>query len=243
MSEDQRRLAAIMFTDIVGYSAFMQRNEARTLQLLEEHRQLLRPLFLKYQGREVETIGDAFFVEFPSALHGIRCAIAIQQTLHERNTPLPLESQIRLRIGLHVGDVVHVGDHVHGDKVNIAARIQPLAEPEGICLSEDMARQIHNQIALPLRKLGWAELKNIALPMDLYRIVMRWEKPRVAWSERLQFRLRRKRTRRMVGGSLAVVLWMLGMVVGWSLWERAMEKTAGPRDAYRNHCAHVDDGL
>jgi TolB-like protein/class 3 adenylate cyclase/tetratricopeptide (TPR) repeat protein len=233
MSEAQRRLAAIMFTDIVGYSALMQQNEAQTLALLDEHRQVLRPLFLTHHGREVETIGDAFFVEFPSALHGVRCAIAIQQTLHERNTLLPREQQIRLRIGLHVGDVVHMGDHVHGDKVNIAARIQPLAEPEGICLSEDMARQIHNQIALPLRKLGRAELKHITLPMELYRIVMPWEQPRGAWSERLQFGLRRTRTRRMLGGSLGVVLGLLGMVAGWHSWERAQVQKPETKDTYR----------
>jgi adenylate cyclase len=233
MRDEQRRLAAIMFTDIVGYSAFMQKNEARTLQLLEEHRQLLRPLFLTYGGREVETIGDAFFVEFPSALQAILCAIEIQQTLHERNAAQPPERQIRLRIGLHVGDVVHVGEHVHGDKVNVAARIQLLAEPEGICISEDMARQIQNQIELPIRKLGRAELKNIALPMDIYRIVMLWEKPRLAWSERLRFSLRRQRTRRSIGGVLGIVLLALFVLAGWYIWESEQGKKAGIIDKYR----------
>jgi class 3 adenylate cyclase len=233
MSEEQRRLAAIMFTDIVGYSAAMQKNEVRTLQLLEEHRQLLRPIFLKYGGREVETIGDAFFVEFPSALQAVLCAIEMQKTLHERNASLPPERQIRIRIGLHVGDVVHVGEHVHGDKVNVAARIQSLAEPEGICISEDMARQIQNQIELPVRKLGRAELKNIALPMDIYRIIMPWEEPRLAWSERLRFSLRRQRTRRAIGGVLGVLLLVLFVLVGWYIRESERGKKAGTIDKYR----------
>jgi adenylate cyclase len=185
-----RKLAAIMFTDIVGYSALMQKNEALTLELLAEHRNLLRPLFPRYGGREVETAGDAFFVEFASALQAARCALEIQHTLHDRNAAVPPERQMRLRIGLHVGDVVYLGKNVHGDKVNIAARLLPLAAPEGICLSEDMARQIQQQIDAPIVKLGRAELKNIALPMAIYRVVMPWEKRHLPWTERLKFQFR-----------------------------------------------------
>ena len=125
-SERYRKLSALMFTDMVGYSALAQKNEVLAIELLEVHRQLLRPLFQKHRGNEVETIGDAFFVEFKSALEAVRCAIEIQKMLHRRNSKVCREKQIILRIGLHVGDVIHIGKHVHGDWVNIAARFEPL---------------------------------------------------------------------------------------------------------------------
>src|SRR5947207_9229187 len=103
---EQRKLAAIMFTDMVGYSSLAQRNEALALELLEEHRRLLRPIFPKFNGREVETAGDAFLVEFASALEATKCAVQIQRTVSERNQLEPSERLIRLRIGIHVGDVV-----------------------------------------------------------------------------------------------------------------------------------------
>jgi class 3 adenylate cyclase len=124
-SGEQRRLTTIMFTDMVGYSALSQRNEALALELLQEHRQLLRAVFARHGGREIEAVGDGFFVEFPSALAGARCAVEIQQGLHDRNATAPPERAIQVRIGLHVGDVVVQDTHVHGDGVNIAARIEP----------------------------------------------------------------------------------------------------------------------
>jgi TolB-like protein/class 3 adenylate cyclase/Flp pilus assembly protein TadD len=163
-----------MFTDMVGYSALTQKNEALALDLLEEHRKILRPIFEKHDGREIETAGDSFFVEFKSAVESANCAIEIQQTLNERNkTELP-ERQIRLRIGLHIGDVVYVDKQVHGDGVNIAARMEPLAQPGGICISEDVARQIRNKVPYPVVKLGEEKLKNISMPMDIYCIVLPW---------------------------------------------------------------------
>lgn len=169
-----RRLAAIMFTDMVGYSALTQKNEALALALLEEHRTLLRPFFLKHEGREIETAGDSFFVEFNSAVEAANCAIEIQTVLDQRNARQLLERKILLRIGLHIGDVVYVDQHVHGDGVNIAARLEPLAAPGGICISEDVARQIRNKIEYPVVKAGAEKLKNIAMPMDVYYIQLPW---------------------------------------------------------------------
>ena len=171
-----RRLAAIMFTDMVGYSALSQKNEKLALRLLEEHRSILRPFFAEHGGREIETAGDLFFVEFDSAVEGAECAVEIQTALFERNkTALP-DEQIHLRIGLHIGDVVYVEKHVHGDGVNIAARIEPLAKPGGICLSEDVARQIRNKINYPLISIGKHTLKNISTPMEIFNIQLPWIK-------------------------------------------------------------------
>lgn len=174
LAQEQRKLAAIMFTDMVGYSASVQANESLALELLEEHRRLLRAIFPRYDGREIETAGDAFFVEFASALNAVRCAVEIQDRLHARNMSQPRDRHIRIRIGLHVGDVVVRGNGVLGDGVNIAARLEPLAPPEGICISEDVARQVRNKIDHPLRKLGKAELKNIQLPVEIYLIDLPW---------------------------------------------------------------------
>jgi TolB-like protein/class 3 adenylate cyclase len=172
----QRKLAAIMFTDMVGYSALAQENESLSIELLEVHRQLLRPIFAKHSGREIETIGDAFFVEFGSTLGAVNCAIEIQKKLFRRNQEVEAKRQIELRIGLHVGDVVHIGKHVHGDGVNIAARLEPLSAAGGICISEDVARQIHNKIDLPLIKQGVKNLKNIKVPVEVYSIILPWGK-------------------------------------------------------------------
>jgi len=173
---EQRRLAAIMFTDMVGYSALAQENESLSIELLEVHRQLLRPIFAKHNGKEIETIGDAFFVEFGSALGAVNCAIEIQKTMFERNKKVDFKRRIELRIGLHVGDVIHIDNHVHGDGVNIAARLEPLSAVGGICLSEDIARQIRNKIELPLTKLGVKHLKNIKTPIETFSVVLPWEK-------------------------------------------------------------------
>jgi adenylate cyclase len=184
-----------MFTDMVGYSALTQKDEALALQLLEEHRQILRPYFGKHEGREIETAGDAFFVEFNSAVEAATCAIEIQAALNARNENEPRERHIRIRIGLHIGDVVYVDQHVHGDGVNIAARMEPLAQPGGICISEDVARQVRNKIQYPVRKLGEEKLKNISMPMDIYCIQLPWlakdKKPKVAfiWKNMIHYGL------------------------------------------------------
>ena len=169
-----RRLSAIMFTDMVGYSALTQKNEALALELLDEHRRMLRPFFPKHGGREIETAGDSFFVEFSSAVEAANCAIEIQEALYERNKHESEDRRIRVRIGLHIGDVVYMDDHVHGDGVNIAARLEPLAAPGGICISEDVARQIRNKVLYAIIPLGAEKLKNISMPMDIYCIALPW---------------------------------------------------------------------
>jgi adenylate cyclase len=135
---EQRKLAAIMFTDMVGYSALAQHNDQLALELLEEHRRLLREIFPRFHGVEIKTIGDAFLVEFGSALEAAQCAIEIQRTLAKRNHDVTPDRRIELKIGIHIGDVVHREDDVYGDGVNIASRIEPLASAGGICVSMGM---------------------------------------------------------------------------------------------------------
>jgi adenylate cyclase len=175
ISAEQRRLAAIMFTDMVGYTALAQRNEALALELLEEHRRILRSIFPRFNGTEIKTIGDAFLVEFQSALEAAQCALEIQRTLAKRNHDVSREHRVELRIGIHVGDVVHREGDVYGDGVNIASRIEPVAGIGGICISVDVERQIHNALEARFEKLAPIELKNVQVPMDLFRIVLPWE--------------------------------------------------------------------
>ncbi|HEY4283953.1 MAG TPA: adenylate/guanylate cyclase domain-containing protein [Chthoniobacterales bacterium] len=173
---EQRKLAAIMFTDMVGYSALSQRDDKLALELLEEHRELLREIFPRFHGTEIKTIGDAFLVEFNSALEAAQCAIEIQRTLTKRNSDIAPDRRIELKIGIHIGDVVHRGGDVYGDGVNIASRIEPIAGPGGICVSMDVERQIRNAVETRFEKLAPTELKNISVPMDLFRIVLPWER-------------------------------------------------------------------
>src|SRR5262249_6160002 len=129
-----------------------------------------------FNGTEIKTIGDAFLVEFNSALEAAQCSIAIQRALAHRNADAPAQRQIQVRIGVHIGDVEHRSGDVYGDGVNIASRIEPLAGAGGICISMDVERQIRNAVETRFEKLAPTELKNISVPMDLLRIILPWEK-------------------------------------------------------------------
>jgi adenylate cyclase len=164
-----------MFTDVVGFTALGQTNENLALQLLEEHRGVVRPIVAKYRGVEVKTIGDAFLVEFASALEAVECAIEIQTSMHDRNSMLPEKERLQMRIGIHVGDVVHSQGDILGDAVNVSSRIEPIAEPGGVCVSEQAYDQVRNKLEAPMELLESKTLKNVRVPVEVYRIVMPWE--------------------------------------------------------------------
>jgi adenylate cyclase len=213
--DEARRLAAIMFTDIVGYSGLSQRNEPLALELLDEHRRLLRPLFAAHGGSEVKTIGDAFLVEFPSAVEAVRCAVALQDALRARNAGQPPERRVEVRVGLHVGDVVHKEGDIYGDGVNIASRVQPLAPPGGICFSDQVYVQVRNKLDAPVIALGRARLKNIEAPLPIYAVLRPGQKasdfklaPQVALSAR-------RRVRAVaVPAAVVVLIALIGLVFG-----------------------------
>jgi len=165
-----------MFTDVVGFTTLGQTNENLALQLLEEHRGVVRPIVAKFRGVEVKTIGDAFLVEFASALEAVECAIAIQTSMHERNSMLPEKERMQMRIGIHVGDVVHSQGDILGDAVNVSSRIEPIAQPGGVCISEQAYDHVRNKLEASMQLLESKTLKNVSVPMDVYRIVMPWEK-------------------------------------------------------------------
>ena len=223
---EQRKLAAIMFTDMVGYSALSQRNENLAQELLEEHRALLRPLFTRFNGTEIKTIGDAFLVEFHSALEAAQCGIEIQRALGKRNHDVPAGRRIELKIGIHLGDVVHRGGDVYGDGVNIAARIEPLAGAGGICISVDVERQIRNKLEAQFEKLAPTELKNISLAMELFRIVLPWESAKKPAAGRRQSESSAGVCSSSAGrwAGIAAIVFLAVVVGGWFIHRVTREK-------------------
>lgn len=165
-----------MFTDMAGYTALGQRNESLSLALAEEQRKLLRPVFNRHNGREIKTMGDAFLVEFGNALDAVRCAYDVQRASREFNFSQPSDQRIILRIGLHLGDVVESQGDISGDAVNIASRIQSLAEDGGICITRQVYDQVQNKFDLTLKSLGTRALKNVSAPLEVYKMILPWEK-------------------------------------------------------------------
>jgi len=137
-------------------------------------------------GKEVKTIGDAFLVEFGSVLEAVRCGIDIQKSLHDLNQARPLTRSLEVRIGIHVGDVVHSQGDIYGDAVNIASRIEPMAEPGEVCISEPVYAQVRNSFEHPFVSLGTQKLKNIDVPMEVYKIVLPWnQRPQIDAASRI----------------------------------------------------------
>jgi len=166
-----RRLAAIMYTDVVGFTASAQANEADALARLREQERIVRPLFEPYKGREIKSTGDGFLVEFESALGALECAVEIQRRMRERNAEKP-RLPLELRIGIHVGDVEESGGDIFGDAVNIASRVEPLAEPGGVCVSEPVFVQVRNKVPYRMEELGPKSLKGVREPIGIYRVAL-----------------------------------------------------------------------
>lgn len=175
MASDQvkRKLAAILAADIAGYSRLMGADEAGTLARLKEYRrELIDPKNRQYRGRVVKTAGDGILIEFPSVVNAVSCSIEVQQGMHERNADVPMEKCIEFRIGINLGDVIIEGRDLYGDGVNIAARLEGLAEPGGICISQTVLNHARGKIAFEVEDLGEQALKNIAKPIHVYRVLL-----------------------------------------------------------------------
>ena len=164
-----------MFTDVAGYTALGQKNESRSLALIDTQKRLIRPILKKHHGREVKTIGDAFLIEFPNALDAVRCAYDIQRATREFNISLPDDRRLHLRIGLHLGDVTESRGDILGDAVNIASRIESLAENGGVCMTQQVYDHVRNKFETPLKSLGKRPLKNVSEPIEVYKMVLPWE--------------------------------------------------------------------
>ena len=166
----ERRLATILAADVAGYSKMMGQNEEATVQTLRAHRAVYDALLKQHHGRVFNTAGDAILAEFPSAVEAVRCATEIQSALRTRNEHLPPEQRMLFRMGINLGDVVGQDGDLLGDGVNVAARIQTIAEPGGICISGSVYDQIQNKLSLQFKRLGDKNLKNIDQPVRTFTI-------------------------------------------------------------------------
>ena len=166
-----RRLAAIMSADVVGYSRLMGADETGTLVALRAHRaELMDPTIAEHHGRVVKLMGDGTLVEFASVIDAVECAVAIQLRLAERNAKMPRDQRITYRIGINLGDVIIESDDIYGDGVNVAARLQELADPGGICVSGAVFEQVDKKVDYVFADLGDQRVKNIAKPVRVYRV-------------------------------------------------------------------------
>ena len=171
MAREQRRLAAIVSADVAGYSRLMGRDESGTLATLKAHRrELIDPTIAEYGGRIVKTTGDGLLLEFASVVEAVRSAVDVQRGMVVRNAEVATDQRIEFRIGINVGDIIIDGEDIHGDGVNVAARLQALAEPGGICVSNAVRDQVLDKLSFRFDDLGAQQMKNIARPMEVYRL-------------------------------------------------------------------------
>ena len=170
MNDQSRKLAAIMAADIAGYSALMGSDEEATVRDLKGHQGVILPMIPSFSGRVIDTAGDGILAEFSSVLNAVRCAVAIQRTMAERNAATDPSRQMQFRIGVNQGDVVFDASRVYGDGVNVAARLETIAEPGGICISAKVHDEIVGKIGITCEDLGPQHLKNIAQPVRVYRM-------------------------------------------------------------------------
>jgi adenylate cyclase len=167
----ERKLAAILAADVAGYSRLMGADEEGTLARLKAHRrELIDPKITEHRGRIVKTTGDGILIEFPSVVDAVRCAVDVQKGMADRNASEPDDKRIRFRVGINIGDIIIDGDDIHGDGVNIAARLEPLSEPGGICISEICYQQVRDKLDYRFEDMGEQNLKNIARPVRVYGV-------------------------------------------------------------------------
>jgi adenylate cyclase len=162
-----------MFTDLVDSTRLAQNDERAALALIDEQERIARPLLSGHHGRRVKSTGDGLLVEFPSALDAVECAVALQRRIHERNAESG-RPPFQIRIGIHLGDVQRKGGDIHGDAVNVAARVQTACEPGGVWVSESVFKQVRNKVPYRLDSRGAPTLKGVVEPLDLYQVVLPW---------------------------------------------------------------------
>jgi TolB-like protein/class 3 adenylate cyclase/tetratricopeptide (TPR) repeat protein len=174
----ERRLTAILMADVVGYSRLIGADDERTLALLNAHHNaLVNPKIKEHRGRIVRTTGDGLLVLFASVVDALRCGVEIQRGMVERNAGVSPEARIEFRMGINVGDIIIDGDSIHGDGVNVAARLEALAEPSGICVSGRVQEDVHGRLDVAFKDIGEQQLKNIARPVRVYRVRLNTTSP------------------------------------------------------------------
>src|ERR1700723_77141 len=168
----ERKLAAILCADVFGYSRLMGEDEEATLRTLTSHRKLIDSQIEQHHGRFVNSAGDSVLAEFASVVQAVNCAVDIQTALKAENAKLPPERRMEFRIGVNLGDVMVEGDQIYGDGINVAARLESLADPGGICISGKVHEEIRSKLPLGYEDLGEQTVKNIAHPVRVWRVLL-----------------------------------------------------------------------
>src|SRR5262245_6186835 len=217
----RRKLAAILSADVVGYSRLMGQDDHETVSTLQSYRAVIQALVLSYQGRVVNAPGDALLAEFPSAVEAVRCAVQIQDDIERRNADLREDRRMRFRIGVNLGDVIEEADGtLYGDGVNVAARLEALAEPAGVCVSGKVFEEVDGRVDLTFESAGEQVVKNIAKPVRVYRV--RRGRSSVAW------RLSRIPSQRWrMFAAIGVIIVLAG---GAAFWWQATNGPASPKN-------------
>ncbi len=168
----KRKLTAIFSADVAGYSRLMGEDEAATVRTVETYRRVISDLIRQHRGRVVDSPGDNILAEFASVVDAVQCAVSVQKEIQARNAELPENRRMQFRIGINLGDVIEEDDRLYGDGVNIAARLESLADPGGICVSKTAFEHIETKLPLGYEYLGEQTVKNIAKPVGAYKVQM-----------------------------------------------------------------------
>jgi adenylate cyclase len=217
----KRKLSGILSADAVGYSRLMQEDEAATIVTLGESKELMSNLVQQYRGRVVDAPGDNLLAEFGSVVDATDCAVKIQQELNAKNAQLPDNRKMPFRIGVNLGDVVEEADRIYGDGVNIAARLEGLAEPGGICISRTAYDHVKNKLELGYEYMGEHSVKNIAEPVRVYRVLM---EPEAAGKVIGEKRFLGKFSRKTAMAAIIVLVIVAGGLIGWNIYLQQSKK-------------------
>jgi adenylate cyclase len=216
----KRKLTAILSTDVVGYSRLMQDNEEATIESINTHLKSISSLVEQHRGRVVDTTGDNLMAEFSSVVDAVQCAVEMQKEINAHNDDLPENRQMLFRIGVNLGDVVEEGDKIYGDGVNIAARLESLAEAGGICISRTAYGQVKNKLDLGYEYLGEHSVKNISEPVHVYKVLMEADAAGKVIGEK-------RKTKRAMALAIALILLIgAGGLTGWYLYIEQAKKIA-----------------
>jgi adenylate cyclase len=213
----KRKLTAVFSADVAGYSRLMSEDEAATVKTLATYREVMASLIKQHRGRVVDSPGDNVLAEFASVVDAVQCAVAVQKEFQARNAELPEKRRMEFRIGINLGDVIEEEDRIYGDGVNIAARLEALADPGGICVSKTAFEQIETKLPLGYEFLGEQDVKNIAKPVGAYRVLMDAEAAGKVIGEVTP---KTKQLRGAAIGGLVVLIIVAGALAIWNFYLR-----------------------
>ncbi len=244
----ERRLAAVVAADVVGYSRLMGVDEAKTLAALKSHRQeLIDPKAAQYHGRTIKLMGDGALMEFPSVVDAVTFAVEVQLALRARSAGLPEDEQIRYRIGINIGDIIVEDGDIFGDGVNVAARLESLADPGGICVRRNVRNQVRDKLDLHFEELGEIEVKNIARPVRAFRVVLDEKAEALVTPVEAQVtstaQAPASQGRQRWPMMAAVVAVLLAVGGGFAVWKNGQAPTAGVVESSPAEQAHADASI